>query len=100
MTTVQGRHDVDGEEEPEPVEGLLLPSDPGFAELDPLSRGEAGGVSRRTVVRWGAVGATGVAWASANATLGPLLSQRGLMSPDGVFAAAATAITDLVYLEN
>ncbi len=99
MTTDQGRREIEQTEESRPVTGLLLPSDPGFAELDPLPQ-ERHVLSRRTLLRLGALSATGVALASANATLAPYLAPRGLMSPDGIFAAAGTVITDLVYLEN
>ncbi len=99
MTTNQGSPDVDQTDAASPHAQLLLPSDPQFAALDPLAHDERGRVTRRTALRLGALGATGVAMAGANATLAPYLAPRGLMSPDGIFAAAATAITDLVYLE-
>jgi hypothetical protein len=78
---------------------LLLPSDPGFDAIDEASRPQSG-LSRRSVLRLGALGAAGVAFAGGRALAEPYLAPRGLMSTEGVFAAAATAITDLVYLES
>src|SRR3954454_13278684 len=98
MRTDQGRPAKDQADDQGSVSGLLLPSDPGFAALDPLPKEERTGLSRRSFLRLGALSATGVALAGANTTLGPYLAPRGLMSPDGIFAAADTVITDLVYL--
>ena len=99
-TTDQTLHEADHPgEDPGSPPRLLLPADPGFAALDPLPREHAGSLTRRNVLRLGALGVTGVALAGAKATLAPYLASRGLLSADGVFAAAATAITDLVYLE-
>jgi hypothetical protein len=93
---------------------LLLPSDPEFAALEQETREpepqqatsltvedllEPSGVSRRTVLRLGALGVAGAALAGTRSLAEPYLASRGLMSADGVFAAAATAITDLVYIE-
>ncbi|SEQ46785.1 multicopper oxidase family protein [Microlunatus flavus] len=81
---------------------LLLPGDPGFAELDPTPTEEAPPprvLSRRAALRLGALGIGGVALAGAGATLGPSLADRGLLSSDGLFSAAAAGLTDLVYLE-
>ncbi len=99
MATSQGPNEIDQTGVTGPSTGLLLPSDPEFAALDPLGQERQGRITRRNALRLGALGVTGVALASAHATLGPYLAPRGLMSPDGIFAAAATAITDLVYLE-
>ena len=99
MTTQQGRQQGNQIEDQGRPTGLLLPSDPGFAALDPLPQARRDGLSRRNLLRLGVLGATGVAFAGANATLGPYLATRGLMSPNGIFAAAETLITDLVYLE-
>ena len=58
------------------------------------------GISRRSVLRVSAVGATGVALVTGGAVAGPYLSQRGLLSPDGAIAATGTAIGDvLLYTE-
>ena len=58
------------------------------------------GVSRRTVLRIGAAGGAGVALAVAQGLGRPYLASRGLMSPSGVFAAAAETITSALYLED
>ncbi len=61
---------------------------------------EAGGVSRRMVLRLGAVGGAGVALVTAQGLGVPILSQRGLLSADGAFAATSTALGDnLFYIE-
>jgi hypothetical protein len=55
------------------------------------------GVSRRAVLRLGAVGATGVALTAAGEFGAPYLAQKGLLSADGAFAATATALGDLLF---
>jgi FtsP/CotA-like multicopper oxidase with cupredoxin domain len=56
-------------------------------------------VSRRAVLRWGAAGGAGVALVGAQSVARPWLAQRGLLSPDGAFAATSTALTDQLYIE-
>src|SRR3954447_13407959 len=56
----------------------------------------ADGVSRRSVLKWGAVGGLGVGVAAAQGFGTPFLSQKGLLSPDGAFGATSTAIGDLL----
>ena len=61
---------------------------------------EAGGVSRRMVLRLGAVGGAGAALVTAQGLGGPFLTQRGLLSGDGAFAATSTVLGDnLFYIE-
>jgi hypothetical protein len=50
----------------------------------------ADGPSRRTMLRLGAPGGVGVALATAQGVGGPLLAQKGLLSPDGAFAATTS----------
>ena len=72
------------------------------ADLD-MSDGEAtakGAVSRRAVLRLGAVGATGAALAAAGEFGAPYLAQKGLLSTDGAFAATATALGDLLFYKE
>ncbi|WP_309648540.1 multicopper oxidase domain-containing protein [Nocardioides sp.] len=58
-------------------------------------------VARRAVLRLGALGVTGAAVLTARNLWVPSLAQRGLLSPDGAFAAVSTAIGDLVlYTED
>src|SRR3954463_13670628 len=57
----------------------------------------SGSLTRRTALRLGAVGATGLAFTAARGVAGPYLSQRGLLSPDGAFAAASTAVGDAFF---
>ena len=56
-----------------------------------------GGVSRRTLLRLGAAGGAGAALVAAQGWAGPLLAQKGLLSPDGAFAATSTALGDLMF---
>jgi FtsP/CotA-like multicopper oxidase with cupredoxin domain len=56
-----------------------------------------GGVSRRTLLRLGAAGGAGAALVAAQGWAGPLLAQKGLLSPDGAFAATSTALGDLIF---
>jgi FtsP/CotA-like multicopper oxidase with cupredoxin domain len=56
-------------------------------------------VSRRTILRVGASGAGLAAFYAARSVLGPSLSQRGLLSPDGVFDGAAIELSDALYTE-
>ena len=51
------------------------------------------GVSRRTLFRLGAAGGVGAALAGASVGA-PYLSQNGLLSPDGAFAATSTELAD------
>jgi hypothetical protein len=52
---------------------------------------------RRTVLRVGAVGVTGAAVIAARDVWGPSLARRGMLSPDGAFGAASTALGDAVF---
>ncbi|HEY7103263.1 MAG TPA: multicopper oxidase domain-containing protein [Mycobacteriales bacterium] len=61
--------------------------------------GEQHGVSRRNVLRAGAVGVAAVGLGAGKVLMQPSLQQRGLLSPDGVFGAASTAIADSLYIE-
>src|SRR6478609_4148664 len=56
-------------------------------------------VSRRTMLKVGAAAGAGVALVAGKALVEPALAQKGLLSGNGVFAGAATAIADLVYVE-
>jgi FtsP/CotA-like multicopper oxidase with cupredoxin domain len=61
----------------------------------------ASAVSRRTILRWSAAGALGGGLATAQGLLTPILAQKGLLSVDGVFAAAGTELGDqLFYIEE
>src|SRR3954447_1831474 len=54
-------------------------------------------VSRRVALRLGAAGAAGVALGTAGGVGGPSLARRGLLSADGTFAAAGTALADTFF---
>ncbi|MGY1604547.1 multicopper oxidase family protein [Geodermatophilus sp. SYSU D00815] len=56
-------------------------------------------VSRRMFLRLGAGFAGAVGLSAAGAVLGPSLSQRGLLSADGLFGAASIAVADSIYTE-
>ncbi|WP_211880699.1 multicopper oxidase family protein [Pseudarthrobacter albicanus] len=57
----------------------------------------AGGLSRRTLLRLGAAGGAGAALVAAEGWGGPFLAQRGLLSADGAFAASSTKLGDLLF---
>ncbi len=57
------------------------------------------GVPRRTMLRLGAAGGIGLAVAGIQGLGVPFLTQRGLLSADGAFAAASTLLADSLYLE-
>jgi FtsP/CotA-like multicopper oxidase with cupredoxin domain len=57
------------------------------------------GVSRRNVLRAGAVGAAAVGLGAGKVLMAPTLQMRGLASPDGVFGAASMAFGDALYIE-
>jgi FtsP/CotA-like multicopper oxidase with cupredoxin domain len=77
-------------------------TDPSEVSADPGEvSADEGGVSRRTILRLGAIGGAGVALVTAQGFGGPFLSQRGLLSADGAFAATSTALGDgLFYVEK
>ncbi|MFC9350330.1 multicopper oxidase family protein [Arthrobacter sp. NPDC057013] len=59
------------------------------------------GLRRRALIRLGAAGGAGAALAAAHTWASPLLARRGLLSPDGAFAATSTALSDeLFYIEK
>ena len=58
---------------------------------------DPGGLSRRAVLRLGAAGMTAAAFTAAGGLGGPFLAKRGLLSPDGAFGAASTALGDLLF---
>ena len=62
-----------------------------------MTGGEAGGVTRRTALRLGAVGGVGAALVAAQGFGGPFLARKGLLSADGAFAATSTALGDLLF---
>ncbi|HST65183.1 MAG TPA: multicopper oxidase domain-containing protein [Mycobacteriales bacterium] len=57
------------------------------------------GLSRRTVLRAGAVGVAAAGLGAGKVLLQPSLQMRGLMNPDGVFSATSIAIADSLYIE-
>jgi hypothetical protein len=56
-------------------------------------------LSRRMLLRAGAIGATAVGLQAGRSFLAPNLEGRGLWSPDGVFGAASIAWADAIYTE-
>ena len=61
---------------------------------------DAGGVSRRMMLRLGAVGGAGVALVAAKGLGGPFLAQQGMLGADNAFAGTSVALGDLFYIEN
>ena len=67
----------------------------------PEESATANHLSRRMLLRLGAAGGAGAALVAAQGWAGPLLAQKGLLSPDGAFAATSTALGDqLFYIEE
>ena len=67
----------------------------------PEESATANHLSRRMLLRLGAAGGAGAALVAAQGWAGPLLAQKGLLSPDGAFAATSTALGDqLFYIED
>ncbi len=64
-------------------------------DISPTDRGSS--LPRRTVLRVGAVGVTGAAVFAARDVWAPSLARRGLLSPNGAFGAASTALGDAVF---
>jgi len=84
--------------DPDSPQAIELPRP--LDDVDREESAEAGGVSRRMVLRLGAVGGVGAALVSAQGFGGPFLAQKGLLSADGAFAATSTALGDnLFYIE-
>jgi FtsP/CotA-like multicopper oxidase with cupredoxin domain len=68
---------------------------------DPATQGpnllDRSDLARRTFLRIAAVGVTGAAAVAARDAWGPSLARRGLLSPNGAFAATSTALGDTVF---
>jgi FtsP/CotA-like multicopper oxidase with cupredoxin domain len=62
-------------------------------------QGTDGGVTRRTFLRVGALGAAATGFYAARSLLVPSLADRGLLTPDGILGAASTAWADSLYTE-
>jgi FtsP/CotA-like multicopper oxidase with cupredoxin domain len=67
--------------------------------LDDSPETDRNGVSRRNVLRAGAVGVAAVGLGAGKVLLEPSLRARGLANPDGVFSAASIALADSIYIE-
>ena len=84
---------------------LIPPHDPAPSVTHPVPGTDvelspASGISRRSILRISAIGATGAALTTGGALAGPSLADKGWLTPDGVIAAAAdTAGTVLFYTE-
>ena len=61
------------------------------------TEGTKSDVHRRAILRIGAAGVTGAAVIAARDLWVPGMARRGLLSPDGAFAAASTAVGDTVF---
>ncbi len=101
MISQDGPHHRDdelpGDEHPSRI--LITPSDDEIREFSAASIMQSG-VSRRTMLRVGGAGAAVLALTAGRAWGEPYLAQKGLLSADGVFAAASGGLSDLTYIEN
>jgi FtsP/CotA-like multicopper oxidase with cupredoxin domain len=64
-----------------------------------LETASSSGVTRRNVLRAGAVGAAAVGLGAGKVLMAPTLKMRGLTTPDGVFGATSIALADALYIE-
>jgi FtsP/CotA-like multicopper oxidase with cupredoxin domain len=64
-----------------------------------LAADRTGLLSRRTLLRAGALGVAVVGAGATKVLLTPRLASRGLANPDGVFGAASIAFADALYIE-
>ncbi len=71
--------------------------DPNDASADGVPTARDSSLQRRSVLRVGAGVVTGATVLGARDFWAPNLSQRGLLSPNGAFAAASTALGDTVF---
>ncbi|HEX3647848.1 MAG TPA: hypothetical protein VHV49_05435, partial [Pseudonocardiaceae bacterium] len=83
-----------------PSEGKqIMPELPDPPEQVPDVPEEKSGLSRRAVLRIGAVGATAAAIGVGGAMAMPNMRRRGLANPDGLIDAASISLTDTVFTE-
>src|SRR3954449_8463437 len=82
-----------------PQQGSLGRTDVPKARADVTSHEgeEERGVSRREILRWGAITGLGAGVAAVQGVGVPMLHQKGLLSPDGAFGATSTALGDLLF---
>src|SRR6478752_442915 len=99
MTADVGKTDAPVTGDGEPTPHLWVPSDGGVSPSEAAILERHSGLSRRTMLKVGAVGAAGAAIVAGKAFVEPALAQKGLLSSNGVFAAAATEVANLVYIE-
>jgi FtsP/CotA-like multicopper oxidase with cupredoxin domain len=86
---------------PEPSTQPPTPAQPmSVAAFDSaLAADRTGQLSRRTLLRAGALGVAVVGAGAGKVLLTPRLAGRGLANPDGVFGAASIAFADALYIE-
>jgi FtsP/CotA-like multicopper oxidase with cupredoxin domain len=97
MTTRDGQTPTpDQRQDDGPAPAALVGQD---LTVVPEGSADQGGVSRRMILRIGAVSAAGVALYSGQALAQPYLARKGLLSADGAFAATAEGLADQIYIE-
>ena len=100
MTADVGKPDATVSDDAKLPPRLWVPSDGAVSpEEEAALQSHHSGLSRRTMLKVGAVGAAGAAIVAGKAFVEPALAQKGLLSSNGVFAAAATEVANLVYIE-
>src|SRR6478609_10371602 len=100
MTTDLGNTDAPESDSAQPIPRLWVPADGGVSLAEEAAlESHRSGMSRRTMLKVGAVGAAGAAIVAGKAFVEPALAQKGLLSSNGVLAAAAKEVANLVYIE-
>src|SRR6478752_7117982 len=93
MTADVGKTDAPVTGDGEPTPHLWVPSDGGVSPSEAAILERHSGLSRRTMLKVGAVGAAGAAIVAGKAFVEPALAPKGLLSSNGEFAAAAADLT-------
>src|SRR6478736_2118203 len=100
MTADVSKTEAPESDSAQPIPRLWVPSDGAVSPAEEAAlESHRSGLSRRTMLKVGAAGAAGAAIVVGKAFVEPALAQKGLLSSNGVFAAAATEVANLVYIE-
>jgi FtsP/CotA-like multicopper oxidase with cupredoxin domain len=70
-----------------------------MSDLENEDAARRAGVTRRAMLRMGALGTVGAAAATVHSKVSPYLKEKGFNSADGVFDATSMKLTDSLYIE-